>query len=257
MAPLRVLAPAHRNKKTATTGGVFFGEAIVRRNRTFLTQVFIVVVPGNQWHGASIVEPFSWNRCREIAKFSGCGAIPRALYWQQIRDENPWLTKLQIAENEWINRSSLHLHINLLKLPDEILDFVCSLEDPGDQSYFTERCLRPLLKLCLEDQLREFERICAIWRGVQGLRQRKKTAKLDSLVSFLREVGVQNLGISISFRRPSISILRLQNIARGEKLATIDSRSERPSSLITPVACFSRWAFYSSISKNLCRFWNR
>lgn len=149
----------------------------MRRNRTFLTQVLTVVMPGNQWHGASVVEPFSWNRCREIAKFSGCGAIPRALYWQQILEENPWLTKLQIAENEGINRSSLYLHFNLLKLPEEILDFICGLGESGDQGYFTERRLRPLLKLCREDQLQEFERICTIWRGVQGRERSGKICK--------------------------------------------------------------------------------
>lgn len=149
----------------------------MRKNRTFFETSCVCLVPENRWYGASVIEPFSWNRCREIAKFSGCGAIPRALHWQQILDENPWLTKLQIAENEGINRSSLYLHFNLLKLPEEILDFIRGLDDPGDQGYFTERRLRPLLKLCREDQLREFQQICTIWKGVQGRRQRKKSCK--------------------------------------------------------------------------------
>ena len=138
----------------------------MRRNRTYLRQVFVVIVPGNRWQGAEVVEPFSWNQRREIAKFSGCGAIQRALYWQQILDENPWLTKLQIADIEGINRTVVHLHFNLLKLPQEIIDCILRLEDPRDQKYFSERRLRPLLKLCREEQLREFEQICSIWRGV-------------------------------------------------------------------------------------------
>lgn len=149
----------------------------MRKNRTFLQQVFVVIVPENRWQGASVVQPFSWNRCREIAKFSGCGAIPRALHWQQILDENPWLTKLQIAENEGINRSSLYLHFNLLKLPEEILDFIRGLEEPRDQGYFTERRLRPLLKLCREDRLREFAKICTIWRRGQAQERPEKNCK--------------------------------------------------------------------------------
>lgn len=152
------------------------GEAFVRKNRTFFETSCVCLVPENRWYGASVVEPFSWNRCRKIARFSGCGAIPRALYWQQILDEHPWLTKLQIAENEGINRSFLYLHFNLLKLPGEILDFILGLE-PRDQSYFTERRLRPLLKLRREDQLKEFEKICTNWRVVQARERRKKSCK--------------------------------------------------------------------------------
>jgi hypothetical protein len=146
----------------------------VRKNRTFFETSCVCLVPENRWNGASVAEPFSWNRRREIAKFSGCGAIPRALYWRQILDENPSATKLQIAENEGINRTSVYLHLSLLRLPQEIIDFICGLGEPGDQSYFTERRLRPLLKLCREDQLREFQEICTRWRGVRARRLPKK-----------------------------------------------------------------------------------
>jgi hypothetical protein len=139
--------------------------------------VFVVVVPGNRWQGAEVVEPFCWNQRREIAKFTGCGAIQRAQHWQQIFDENPWITKLQIAENEGINRTVVYLHFNLLKLPQEIIDFVLKLERQQDQSYFSERRLRPLLKMCRDEQLQEFEEICSIWRGVQARRRRKKSCK--------------------------------------------------------------------------------
>jgi hypothetical protein len=149
----------------------------VRKNRKYLTQVFVVVVPGNRWQGAEVVVPFCWNQRREIAKFTGCGAIQRAQHWQQILDETPWLTKLQIAENEGINRTSVYLHLGLLKLQQEILDIICELKEPADQNYFTERRLRPLLSLCREEQLRQFERICSRWRESRARSERKKSCR--------------------------------------------------------------------------------
>jgi hypothetical protein len=71
----------------------------------------------------------------------------------------------------------VYLHFNLLKLPQEIIDFVLKLERQQDQSYFSERRLRPLLKMCRDEQLQEFEEICSIWRGVQARRRRKKSCK--------------------------------------------------------------------------------
>ena len=48
------------------------GERFVNKNRTFLTQTFTVLVPGNRWKQGIVVDPFWWepgvsaDKCKEM-----------------------------------------------------------------------------------------------------------------------------------------------------------------------------------------------
>lgn len=57
------------------------------------------------------------------AGVAGCGAIQRAMHWQRILADKAWPTKLQIAENDGNNRTTVYLHLSSVKLPKEIIDF--------------------------------------------------------------------------------------------------------------------------------------
>ena len=74
--------------------------------------------------------------------------VLRASTYLEYLKSNPELTYKHIAEEYNISTARVCQTIALVKkLPNEIIDYLSTLSDPEQISYFTERKLRPLTKL--------------------------------------------------------------------------------------------------------------
>jgi hypothetical protein len=73
---------------------------------------------------------------------------------------NPKLTKSQLARDLGISRIRLFQVLNLLKLPDAVLESIASHDSPECKTVLTERRLRPLTQLDTEaEQLARFSEL--------------------------------------------------------------------------------------------------
>jgi len=73
---------------------------------------------------------------------------------------NPDLTKSELARDLGISRVRLFQVLNLLKLPDAVLDFIAVHDSPEHKAILTERRLRPLTQADTEsDQLTQFREL--------------------------------------------------------------------------------------------------
>ena len=61
-----------------------------------------------------------------------------------------------VAQEFCITRVRVWQMLNLLKLDKKIIDYLLKLTDPKEINFWTERKLRPLLRLAKEDQINRF-----------------------------------------------------------------------------------------------------
>lgn len=71
-------------------------------------------------------------------------AMRQALRYQACLDAEPTRTRAEVALMFDVSRARVTQHLNLLKLPSRIVDYLADRTDPDVLSYFTERRLRPL-----------------------------------------------------------------------------------------------------------------
>ena len=67
----------------------------------------------------------------------------------------------QVAKHFGVTRVRVWQMLNLLKLDQRIIDYLANITDPKENNFWTERKLRPLLSLSIEDQINRFNRINA------------------------------------------------------------------------------------------------
>jgi ParB-like chromosome segregation protein Spo0J len=73
--------------------------------------------------------------------------VQTALEWKRMLAEDGTLTKAKIAGNMGISRARVTQIMNLLTLPEEVLNHVAPLTDRRELRVFTERHLRQILAI--------------------------------------------------------------------------------------------------------------
>lgn len=74
--------------------------------------------------------------------------IHKAISWQRMLDEGAAKSLTEIGQKEGLTRARVTQIMNLLKLPDEMREFLMGLEDTREIRRYSERRLRKsLLKL--------------------------------------------------------------------------------------------------------------
>lgn len=144
------------------------------------------VVPNGHWSAGTVIKPFHWQAGPlppPEAPIPDGGAIPRALRWRRILEEQPWLKQKEIADNEGITQGLISRYLRLTELPNEIIDFVLSLESEEDRRYFSERKLRTVVVAPDSEKLAVFYDIRAEWVKQKRRDKKKRRVKLASLAS--------------------------------------------------------------------------
>ncbi len=89
--------------------------------------------------------------------------IHKASAWQKALEEQPWLTREQIGENEGISRGRVRQILQLLLLPENAVQFLKSLENRRDVMFFNERKLRSIVAAEPEQRAKRFEDLKYSW----------------------------------------------------------------------------------------------
>ena len=71
-------------------------------------------------------------------------SVRQALRYQSCLDAEPTRTRAEVALVFGVSRARVTQHLNLLKLPSRIVDYLADCTDPDILSHFTERRLRPM-----------------------------------------------------------------------------------------------------------------
>lgn len=87
--------------------------------------------------------------------------IKTALEYDMVYKSLPNPTLSQVAKHFGVTRVRVWQMLNLLKLDQRIIDYLANITDPKENNFWTERKLRPLLSLSIEDQINRFNRINA------------------------------------------------------------------------------------------------
>ncbi len=82
--------------------------------------------------------------------------IKTALEYEKVYKSlaNPTLS--QVAKHFGVTRVRVWQMLNLLKLDQRIIYYLTNISDPKENNFWTERKLRPLLRLDKEDQFNRF-----------------------------------------------------------------------------------------------------
>ena len=75
--------------------------------------------------------------------------IHLALKWHGQLENNPVLTRAQLAAKQGVSRARVTQIMSLLVLPSDVQYYLSALSDPKEIRFFSERRLRRLL--CLQD----------------------------------------------------------------------------------------------------------
>ena len=81
--------------------------------------------------------------------------IHEARRYQQIYELTSVQTYAQVAQHFGVSRARVCQMLNLLRLPDEILDYVEDLDEPEGLKQFTERRLRKVIRS--EESVKAFQ----------------------------------------------------------------------------------------------------
>jgi hypothetical protein len=129
--------------------------------RTFWDINLIVGIPFSRWGAQPFVtRPFPYPVCciEQLIQQPGCGdrtkkhvkhLIHLALEWQGQIENDPALTRAQIAAKQGVSRARVTQVMSLLALPSDVQSYLATLSDPQEIHFFSERRLRRLL--CLQD----------------------------------------------------------------------------------------------------------
>ena len=85
--------------------------------------------------------------------------IVTALKYQKIYNQTEYQSMEKVAREFDISRVRIHQMLNLLKLDQRIIDYLTNITDPKKNNFWTERKLRPLLRLGKEQQMAQFKLI--------------------------------------------------------------------------------------------------
>jgi hypothetical protein len=94
--------------------------------------------------------------------------VALALAFQQMLKDGEVNNQSELARKTGLTRARVTQILNLLKLPDSVLQNLCSLSDPKKISFFSERRLRSITRLPrTKEQIKAFSMIWkrALWES--------------------------------------------------------------------------------------------
>jgi hypothetical protein len=97
------------------------------------------------------VVPFNHNLIK-IGKRQYRNPIYLAWEWRRVLDESRYSSPAALARNLKVSRARVTQILNLLQLSPEVINIVASFGDPLQLPTITERRLRPLISLSVEQQ---------------------------------------------------------------------------------------------------------
>jgi ParB-like chromosome segregation protein Spo0J len=97
------------------------------------------------------VPEFNHNLIK-ISKRQYRNPIHLAKEWREALDKGRYASPAALALNLKVSRARVTQILNLLKLSPEVIQMISSFGDPLRSPFVTERRLRPLLSLNLEQQ---------------------------------------------------------------------------------------------------------
>lgn len=115
-----------------------------------------------------VAEPFRFT-WKTSGQSTGCGSdesdrgamvrhpICRVLDWQQRIEDEPGLTRAQIARDEKLSSARMAQMFSLLRLPEEAREYLASLTSPVVIKSFAVRRLMAMAKLPVARQREAFE----------------------------------------------------------------------------------------------------
>ena len=85
--------------------------------------------------------------------------IKTALRYQQIYNNAASQSMEKVAQEFGVTRVRIHQMLNLLKLDQRIIDYIANITEPRQSNYWTERRLREIALLPMEQQYPQFQRL--------------------------------------------------------------------------------------------------
>jgi len=98
------------------------------------------------------IAPFNHNLIK-VGKRQYRNPIYLAKEWRRALDDGVYYSPAALARRLKVSRARVTQILNLLKLSSEVIEMISSLGDPIQGPVVTERKLRPLLGLPIEQQI--------------------------------------------------------------------------------------------------------